>query len=263
MPSILPLPAFSDNYIWLIEQEGQALVVDPGDAAVVEAALAERRLALRGILATHHHPDHVGGAAALAAHWGVPVYGPAAEAARIGSLTHLLNDGDEIAPPGLGLRFTVLSIPGHTLGHIAFHCAVQAWLFCGDTLFAAGCGRLFEGTPEQMLASLDKLARLPPETAVYCGHEYTLGNLEFARTLEPGNPVVLAEYRRVQGLRSAGQPSLPSTLERERSTNPFLRCTLPPLATVAGRHIGRTIEDPVAVFAVLRSWKDAYRVAIK
>ena len=263
MITVTPLPAFSDNYLWLLHHNGQAAVVDPGDGEVVLAALRERGLRLTAILATHHHPDHVGGLPALRRVWDVPVYGPRAESGKIPGLSHLLDDGDQVAIPELGVRFDVLAVPGHTLGHIAYFEPARKLLFCGDTLFVGGCGRLFEGTPQQMHASLQRLSSLPGDTAVYCAHEYTLSNLDFARNAEPGNSAVAAEIERVRELRARAQPSVPSTLQREREFNPFLRCSLMPLVESASAHAGRPLPDAVEVFATLRSWKDGYKSTLR
>jgi hydroxyacylglutathione hydrolase len=181
MPTIIPIPAFVDNYIWLVREGSAGAVVDPGDAAPVIAYLQREGITLTAIIATHHHGDHVGGIRDLTARWPVPVYGPASEA--IPGRTQALIEGDAIVVPGIGLPLSTLDIPGHTAGHIAL--VGQDLVFCGDTLFAAGCGRLFEGTPAQMVASLGKLAALPDMTRIYCGHEYSLSNLRFALAVEP------------------------------------------------------------------------------
>lgn len=264
MLTVAPLPAFSDNYLWLLQRDGVAAVVDPGDGEVVLRALRERSLRLGAILVTHHHPDHVGGLAALRAAFGdVPVYGPRAESRQIAGLSVLLDHGDRVELPELAVRFEVLAVPGHTLGHIAYHEPAAKLLFCGDTLFAAGCGRLFEGTPRQMYASLRSLSDLPGETAVYCAHEYTLANLDFARAAEPGNADIGLEIERVRALRGAGQPSVPSSLRRERAVNPFLRCDLPALNAAAGARAGKTLQEPEEVFAVLRQWKDGFKSTLR
>lgn len=258
MLSISAIPAFTDNYIWLLQDRGGAVVVDPGDATPVLQALKERGLELRAILITHHHPDHTGGIAELLRQHPVPVYGPRAEAQKIAGLTHLLDAGDRVEV--LGTLFEVMAVPGHTLGHIAY--ASRGMLFCGDTLFSAGCGRLFEGTPAQMHDSLTRLAALPGDTAVYCTHEYTLSNLAFARAVEPGNVDVAEQIERVQQQRSAGRPSLPSTLALERCINPFLRCGEKSVVRAVQAHAGSNARDAVAVFAALRQWKDGFRPAL-
>lgn len=257
MTPVLHACAFEDNYIWLIpgESSREVAIVDPGDADPVFEALAAAKLQPCAILCTHHHGDHTGGVPDLLTRYSVPVYGPANE--RVRGMTHALHDGDEVHLASLGLRFTVLEIPGHTAGHIAFHGA--GLLFCGDTLFSAGCGRLFEGTAEQMYRSLGRLAALPGDTAVYCGHEYTLANLRFALTVEPDNTAALAYRDEVLRLRECGQPTLPSTLERERAVNPFLRSHLPGVRQAAEQQAGTTLANPVSVFAALRRWKDHYR----
>jgi hydroxyacylglutathione hydrolase len=264
MITVTALPAFQDNYLWLLHRAGAAAVVDPGDGAVVQAALQQRGLALTAILVTHHHPDHVGGLPLLSRHWpGVPVLGPRAESGKIAGLTRLLDDGERVRLPELDLDLEVLAVPGHTLGHIAYHEAKQGLLFCGDTLFAGGCGRLFEGTPRQMYGSLQRLAALDGGTRVYCAHEYTLSNLDFGRAAEPGSAALRTEIERVQALRARGEPSVPSTVERECRVNPFLRADSPALKESASAHAGRPLTDAVEVFAELRRWKDGYKSALK
>jgi hydroxyacylglutathione hydrolase len=254
MPAIIPIPAFADNYIWLAREEGVVAVVDPGDAAPVIAHLEREGLAPAAILATHHHGDHVGGIRDLLARWSVPVFGPAREA--IPGRTHALAEGDSIVVPGIGLALSVLDIPGHTAGHIAY--VGERIVFCGDTLFAAGCGRLFEGTPAQMVSSLDKLSALPEATRVYCGHEYTLANLRFALAVEPGSAALLERQAREQAKRERGQPTLPSTIGEERATNPFLRTGEATLRSAAERRAGRALAGRVGVFAELRAWKNSF-----
>ena len=254
MPSIIPIPAFADNYIWTLRERGFAAVVDPGDAAPVIAYLERERLTLSAILATHHHGDHVGGIRELATRWSVPVYGPAHEA--IPARTRALTEGDAIIVPGIGIALSVLDIPGHTSGHIAF--VGNGVVFCGDTLFAAGCGRLFEGTPAQMLASLDKLAALPEATQVYCGHEYTVSNLRFALAVEPASAALHQRIAREQAKRAKGLPTLPAMIAEERTTNPFLRARDATVRGAAERHAGRSLDSPVAVFAELRAWKNSF-----
>jgi hydroxyacylglutathione hydrolase len=252
--TVIPLRAFSDNYIWTIRDRSHAVVVDPGDAAPVLDYLEREGLALAAILNTHHHPDHVGGNAALLARAPVPVYGP--HDTRIPEVTQRLADGERIVLPHFGIELGVMEIPGHTRTHIAFHGA--GMLFCGDTLFAVGCGRLFEGTPAQMHASLAKLARLPDATRVYCGHEYTLANIAFAKAAEPGNAALLAFEARARALRERGEPTLPTDLGQEKATNPFLRCDQPAVVATASRHAGRPLSDPVSVLAAIREWKNQF-----
>ena len=257
--AVTRVPAFEDNYLWLVHGAGMAArkvaVVDPGDAAPIVHALQNQNLELAAILVTHHHRDHIGGVATLAAEYAVPVYGPAQEA--IPARTVALKEGDEVALQALGLRFQVIDVPGHTAGHIAYYG--HGALFCGDTLFSGGCGRLFEGTPEQMLASLDKLASLPPETRVYCAHEYTAANLRFALAVEPGNGA-LREYQGVvTSLRARNEATVPTTLGLETRINPFMRTRLPSVRNAAAAHAGRPPADDAAAFAVVREWKNGFR----
>lgn len=254
-----PIPAFSDNYIWLLADDaGNALVVDPGDAAPVEQALAEHGLTLTAILVTHHHPDHVGGIQTLLARHPVPVYGPADEA--IPGRTHSLQDGDRLRLDAPAIEFEILHVPGHTLGHIVFFAAGHQppLLFCGDTLFAAGCGRLFEGTAAQMLASLDRLAALPDDTLVCCAHEYTLSNLAFAQAVTPDDEAVRQRIAEMQQIREAGRPTLPVVLADERRSNPFLRVDDAALRAAVSAHAGATLASRTEIFAALRSWKDSF-----
>jgi hydroxyacylglutathione hydrolase len=258
MLDVQPIPAFQDNYIWMIKGASDpacVAVVDPGDAEPVLARLEAERLTLAAILATHHHADHIGGVSALVEATGCAVFGPARE--RLPLEVMRLSGGDRARLPALGLEFEVLDVPGHTAGHIAY-CGHGA-LFCGDTLFSAGCGRLFEGTPDQMLASLDAFARLPDATRVFCGHEYTLANLRFAAAVEAGNPDIADYTRKAADLRASGRPTLPSTIGLEKRVNPFLRTRHENVKLSAERRAGRPLSDPVAVFAEIRSWKDGFR----
>jgi len=258
MLEVSPVRAFSDNYIWLIRtpaDRGGAVVVDPGDARPVETALQQHELKLHAILVTHHHPDHVGGVAELAARHGATVFGPARE--QMPCEVRILDDGDPVRLADLGLEFLVMTLPGHTLGHIAYYG--HDALFCGDTLFSAGCGRLFEGSPTQMLASLDRIAALPDSTRIFCAHEYTLSNLRFAAAVEPGNADVLASLAATRALRERDAITLPATLGSERRINPFLRCRESAVRAVAEARTGRPLPDPVEVFATLRAWKDGFR----
>ena len=251
---IVALRAFADNYIWTIRDSGCAAVVDPGDAGPVIEYLDAQKLKLVAILNTHHHADHVGGNAGLLGRWKVPVYGPDDE--RIREVTHRLKDGTQFTLPHFGIEFEVLEIPGHTRSHIAFHGG--GLLFCGDTLFAVGCGRLFEGTPRQMHDSLTRLMRLPDATRVYCGHEYTLSNIRFALAAEPGNAALGELEGRAKRQREQGLPTLPSTIGQEKATNPFVRVGEPAVISSASRHAGKTLNDPVSVLAAIREWKNSF-----
>jgi len=254
---LLALPAFADNYIWMLHDGQQALVVDPGESAPVEQALDAQGLKLSAILVTHHHGDHVGGVDALRPRLQGPVYGPARE--KIPNPFIPLHDGDAV--DWLGQRFDVIDVPGHTAGHIAYFGAARDGeapiLFCGDTLFSGGCGRLFEGTPAQMHRSLSRLAALPGDTRVCCAHEYTLSNLKFARAVEPHNADLLDYTARCESLRADGRATLPSSIAQERRINPFMRCAQPEVATAAATH-GARPDDEVDVLAALRHWKNNF-----
>lgn len=250
---LVPIPALADNYIWLLHDGSDAVVVDPGDAAPVARALATHALRLRAILLTHHHHDHVGGAAALREAHGVPVYAP--DDARIDMATARVRDGDRIHLERPAAAFDVMAVPGHTLSHVAYFG--DGVLLAGDTLFSLGCGRLFEGTPAQMLTSLDRLAALPGDTLLCCGHEYTEANGRFAGTVEPGNPALAARRQEVAALRARHRPSLPIALARELATNPFLRTDTASVMTWCSRQSALS-SDRTARFAALRQAKDAF-----
>lgn len=250
------IPAFNDNYLWLIHNDTHAAVVDPGDATPVLAALAEHGLTLCAILLTHHHADHTGGVPRLLQHSQVPVYGPAKEA--IPTITIPLKEGDCVFIAELQLDLTVIDTPGHTLGHICYHASAPAWLFSGDTLFGAGCGRLFEGTPQQMVTSLDKLAALPEQTSVYCAHEYTLSNLAFAHVVEAGNSAITQRIATEKNKRDQGLPTIPGTIALEKQTNPFLRYDNPAIIALL-QQTGRISDTgPASVFGALRTWKNTF-----
>jgi hydroxyacylglutathione hydrolase len=260
----VPVPAFEDNYIWLVSDGHDAVVIDPGDAAPVEACLAKRGWHLTAILLTHHHRDHVGGVAGLLAGRSaekIPVYGPAGE--LIEHLTQRLKQGDRISIAKPALEFTVIDVPGHTAGHIALFQAADPQgvphLFCGDTLFASGCGRLFEGTPRQMLASLDALAALPGATLVHCAHEYTLSNIRFARAADPANADLLAWQQKAEALRAQHLPTLPTTVAHERAVNPFLRVDDRRVQAALAAQFERPVIDRLDAFTLLRGWKDKFR----
>lgn len=254
--NVIPVCAFNDNYIWMIMHPGNSacVVVDPGDADPVLALLNQQRLSLKGILITHHHWDHVNGIAALLAKCPVPVFGPRAE--TIQGVSEGVQEGDTVHISRLNLHFQVFNIPAHTKGHIAYYG--HSSVFCGDTLFTGGCGRLFEGTAAEMYTSLQKLAVLPDDTLVYCGHEYTEANLRFACLVEPDNPVLAQRLIATQQQRAQNRPTVPALLSLEKATNPFLRTHRPNVKKAAEQFAGTSLNDPIEVFAVLRRWKDGW-----
>jgi hydroxyacylglutathione hydrolase len=250
-----PIPALSDNYIWLLHDDlGNALVVDPGQAEPVLAELSRQQLELRAILLTHHHPDHIGGVETLVKHADISIHAP--QDPRIGLATHRVVDGDHIHIAAPECAFEVIGVPGHTSSHIAFHGGEL--LFSGDTLFSVGCGRLFEGTPEQMLSSLERLAMLAGNTRVCCGHEYTLANCAFAQSVEPDNPALEARFAAARRLRAEGKPTLPSLISEERACNPFLRIDEPGIVEFLQRRLPAG-SDRISRFAALRQLKDSFR----
>lgn len=261
-PQIIPVPAFTDNYIWLIRQaeSPEVWIVDPGDAGPVLERVSADGLEPAGMLLTHHHPDHTGGVGRLLEHFDVPVVGPHSE--RIPQVTHPLADGESLTV--LGHRGTVIEIPGHTLDHIAFHFPMTEtpgatpMLLCGDTLFAGGCGRLFEGTPQMMHGSLSRLASLPEDTRVYCAHEYTQANLVFASAAEPDNEALQQRLESVRQLRAENRVTLPSSLSTELRTNPFLRCHSPAIVQQVTQKFGTSPKGEIETFAALRQWKDNF-----
>ncbi|SFB85576.1 hydroxyacylglutathione hydrolase [Marinospirillum celere] len=259
MLDVIALPAFSDNYIWLLRLRGdkRCWVVDPGEAAPVQRYIQSQDLQLEGILLTHHHPDHIGGVEELAQP-STTIIGSFQDVYRLPKLSLQVAAGDRFQV--LGETVQVMEVPGHTLGHLAFYIADQSppLLFCGDTLFAGGCGRLFEGTPEQMHASLQSLAQLPEKTLVFAAHEYTLKNLQFALEVEPGNQALQERYQACEKLRAEHKPTLPSTIVDEKATNPFLRVEVPEVIQSASNKAQQTsLKEPVDVFATLRKWKDS------
>ncbi len=257
MIHLTPIPAFSDNYIWMIGSAAgpDVAVVDPGEAGPVLAALEDRGLKLAAILLTHHHGDHVGGVGELLEDHPAPVFGPAGES--IAGVDQPVHGDEVVALPDLDLYLRVIDVPGHTAGHVAY--AGPDFACVGDTIFAGGCGRVFEGTMEQMHHSLARLAALPPETLLYCAHEYTLANLRFALAVEPDNPVLQQRLENMTAVRADNRPTVPSMLADELATNPFLRCDQPLVAAAAEARAGRPLGSAAEVFAVVREWKDGWR----
>ncbi|QEP43420.1 hydroxyacylglutathione hydrolase [Ectothiorhodospiraceae bacterium BW-2] len=255
MVSVTAVNAFDDNYIWVlsVKEEGAVALVDPGDATPVIELLQRRHWQPCAILITHHHYDHTGGIDDLVSRYSVPVYGPAKE--QICNLTHSMREGDVATVPKMGLSLSVIDTPGHTRGHICYH--TDGALFCGDTLFTGGCGRIFEGSAPQLYHSLEKLRALPDTTRVYCAHEYTADNLRFAIVAEPDNESLQQRIDTVAKQRQRGEATVPATLAEERATNPFLRCHLPQLKAAAESFCGHELPTPAEVFATVRRWKDS------
>lgn len=256
MSPIYPIAALKDNYIWIMVnfEFKQALVVDPGESTPVINFLKQHQLSLCGVLITHHHWDHVRGVKGILSIHPAPVFGSFQN--PLDSITNRVNEGDVLTFNSHFPTYRVMAIPGHTLDHIAYYA--NGTLFCGDTLFAGGCGRLFEGTVEQLYSSLQKIANLPDETHIYCAHEYTLNNLRFAQMVEPNNLYIKQRINEVQTLRQQNKPSLPSRLIDERQTNPFLRCDQPEIITNAQNYVNKPLKQPQEIFAALRAWKDNF-----
>ena len=254
MLTLIPLPAFEDNYIWVWHDNRHAVAVDPGDPAPLIAFLDTQRLTLSAVLITHHHRDHTGGNTVLRQRYKCAVYAP--DNPRIPAVTHPLHGGDSIDIPEPGLHFEVLATPGHTLDHISY--IGHGCLFCGDTVFGCGCGKLFEGTPTMMAASLDAILNLPDATRVCCAHEYTLSNIDFAKTVDGNNPALLERERQDRAQRAQNRPTLPSTLALEKATNPFLRFHDPDMRAFAAHYLNRPHPAPAEVLGAIRAAKDAW-----
>lgn len=257
MLTVYPIPAFKDNYIWVIHNQNYAAVVDPGMASPVIEYLQSKNLQLSAILITHHHNDHTGGNIELLKFFDVPVYGPRNES--ISTVTHPVHEGAPVNLQALSLNLTVFDTPGHTQGHVAYYGSnPMNMVFCGDTLFACGCGRVFEGTAQQMYESLQKLSQLPDDTLIYCAHEYTLSNIQFVRAVDPKNSKLIELEITTQELRNQNIPTIPTTLALEKTVNPFLRCSQQEIINSAINYSGKLLSDPISVFTVLRNWKNNF-----
>ena len=258
MLKITALPALKDNYIWLIRNSGDrhVIIVDPGEAGPVQKELDAANLQPVAILNTHHHYDHVDGISELVASYGIPVYGPENES--IPELTHPVGENNHIFLETVGANFQVLEIPGHTAGHIGYYG--HGLLFCGDTLFTAGCGKIFDGTAQQLFHSLEKIMALPDETLIYCAHEYTEENLLFARMVEPENSTIIQRLKKTRRIRSSGAPTIPSTLAEEKLTNPFLRCDCKEVIAATEQFAAHALNTPEQVFIALRRWRDCVKL---
>jgi hydroxyacylglutathione hydrolase len=254
MLTLIPLPAFEDNYIWVLHDGHHAVAVDPGDAAPLVAYLDANGLVLAAVLVTHHHRDHTGGTALLRQRYDCPIYGP--DGPRIPAVSHPVRGGDSVELAAPRVRFDVLATPGHTLDHLSY--VGQGCLFCGDTVFGCGCGKLFEGDPATMAASLDAILALPDSTRVCCAHEYTLSNIDFARTVDAANPALIARERADRAARARGEPTLPSSLALEKATNPFLRFHDTDMREFAAGWLKRPAAGPAEVFGAIRAAKDAW-----
>jgi hydroxyacylglutathione hydrolase len=256
MLEIIPLPALKDNYIWLLKNKASrhVAIVDPSEAKPVLDHIKTENLIPIAIIITHHHWDHVGGIPEITEQFDVPVYTPKTE--TVAGSTNPVGEGDVVPLPELGLNLNIIDVPGHTSGAIAYYDKNS--VFSGDTLFAAGCGRMFEGTPPQMHASLSKFKSLPDDTYLYCGHEYTVANLKFAATVEPDNTAIQERLRLAEACRNQNQPTVPTSLAEEKRTNPFLRCEEPTVIDAASNYAGNVLGNPVDVFAAIRLWKDNF-----
>jgi len=254
MFEVTPVAAFDDNYIWVVHDDRHAVAIDPGDAAALIGFLDSRQLDLLAVLITHHHGDHTGGITQLRQRYDCPIYGP--DNPRIRGISHIVREGDKLDFAELDLGLTVLATPGHTLDHISY--IGDGYLFCGDTVFGCGCGKLFEGTPAMMAASLDKILALPDATRLCCAHEYTLDNIAFAKTIDGDNPDLLSREASDRALRMQHRPTLPSTLAMEKATNPFLRFHHPSMRPHAARYLGRQAVDDAEILGAIRALKDRY-----